>query len=190
MIDRQTAIEVENVPYPPISIFAEATTTNGTRILPFKRGAFQGMRTVTPSFFSITSGQISPTYEIVSLIPLMMLLLSSLYFRCGKITILPEFTPTPYMLEKYADKGKDPWMAYAWCVRDVISKYSGYISLDEKLSLKDKKAFEALMNGWVDTAEINGQLFKYDDDKPIQDVKISQPSLLLRKSTITYTIGS
>ena len=81
-------------------------------------------------------------------------------------------------------------MIYAWCVRDVICKYSGYIALDEKLSLKDKKAFEALMNGWVDTAEINGQLFKYDDDKPIQDVKISQPALLVRKSTVTYELSS
>jgi hypothetical protein len=142
-------------------------------LLPFKRGAFEGMRTVTPSFFSITSGQISPTYDIISMIPLMVLLKSSLYFRCGKLTRMPEFTPTPYMLEKYADKGDEPWMIYAWCLRDAISKYSGMACLNEKLSLKDKKAFEALMCGYVDTCEINGQLFKYDGDEPVQDVKIS-----------------
>ena len=50
IVDRQEDIEVGCKNYPPLSIFAEGTTTNGTRIIPFKRGAFQGMRTVTPSF--------------------------------------------------------------------------------------------------------------------------------------------
>lgn len=51
IIQRQKDIEVEMENFPPLSIFAESTTTNGTRMLPFKRGAFQGMRTVTPSYF-------------------------------------------------------------------------------------------------------------------------------------------
>ncbi len=125
------------------------------------------MRTVTPSWFSITSGQISPTYDLISLIPLLVLLMSSLYFRCAKITFMPDFTPTPYMLEKHADKGTEPWQIYAWCCRDAISKYSGMTCLNEKLSLKDKKAFEALMCGYSDTVEVNGQLFKYDGDEPV-----------------------
>ena len=124
-MDRQNAIEVDNAGFAPVCIFAEATTTNGTRIIPFKRGAFSAMRTVTPTFFSITSGQISPTYDIVDLIPLLILLFSSLYFRWAKITILPDFTPNSWMLEKHADKGNEPWEIYAWCVREVISKYSG-----------------------------------------------------------------
>ncbi len=80
------------------------------------------MRTITPSNFSITSGQVSPTYETIDLFPLVILVLSSLYFRWGKVTIYPDFTPTPKMLELHADKGKEPWEIYAWCVRDVISK--------------------------------------------------------------------
>ena len=139
-----------------MSIFAEATTTNGTRLIPFKRGAFQGMRTVTPSFFTISSGQISPTYEAFSPIVLQILMSASLYVRCSTLVVLPEFTPNPKMLELHADKGECPWEIYAWCVRDAISKYSGIQKLDEKLCLKDRLAFISLMSGEVDSAEING----------------------------------
>ena len=125
------------------------------------------MRTVTPSFFSISSGQISPTYEIIALGPLQILLMSSLYFRWAKISIMPDFTPNPWMLEKYADKGNEPWEIYAWCVRDAMSKHSGIKVLDEKLELKDKKAFDSLMNGESNKVEINGQIWQYDDDTPV-----------------------
>ena len=48
---RQKGTEVDLSGLPPLSIFAEATTTNGDFMIPFKRGAFLGMRTITPSFF-------------------------------------------------------------------------------------------------------------------------------------------
>ena len=37
-----------------------------------------------------------------------------------------------------------------------MSKHSGIKTLDEKLSLKDKLAFEALMAGYSDKVEVNG----------------------------------
>ena len=105
------------------------------------------MRTIRPCYFSITSGQVAPTYETLDLFPLLILLLSSLYFRYSKITVLPEMTPTPEMLDLHSVRVREPWQIYAWCVRDAISKYSGVKKLDEKLDLKDKKAYTALMNG-------------------------------------------
>lgn len=99
---------------------------------------------------------VMPTYEIIELVPFVMLLFASFSFRKAKITIMPEFTPTPYMLEKHADKGKEPWAIYAWCVRDAISRASGIPVLDEKLCLKDKMNFYELMNGRADRVEING----------------------------------
>lgn len=80
---------------------------------------------------------------------------------------MPDFTPNPWMLERHADKGREPWEIYAWCVRDAISKHSGIKTLDEKLSLKDKLAFEALMAGHSDKVEVNGQIWQYENDKPI-----------------------
>lgn len=65
-----------NESYPPLSIFAEGTTTNGTRMIPFKRGAFEGMRTITPSWCSITSRMVWPTYEALDFMPHQVLMLS------------------------------------------------------------------------------------------------------------------
>ena len=146
------------------------------------------MRSMIPCYFEISHGQIQPTYEIVDLAALNLLMIASLHCRCAKITILPEFTPNTYMLEKHADKGEEPWQIYAWCVRDLISKYSGIPKLDEKLQLADKLNFEALMNGVKDRVQINGQVFEYDNDTPVQQPKLSSRVLLRRLSTISNEV--
>ena len=80
---------------------------------------------------------------------------------------MPEFTLTPYMLEKHWDKGEGvPWKIYAWCVRDAICKHSGLKPLNEPIKYADKKNFWALMKGSVDKALINGQVFEYENDEP------------------------
>ena len=131
---------------------------------------------------------ISPTYDIVNLGALFMLMLSSIEFRVAKIVIMPEFTPNAIMLEKHWDRGDEPWEIYAWCVRDAIAKYSGIQKLEEKLCLKDKLAYAELMNSNLDRVEINGQMFEYEGDHPIQEVRISSRALIKRRSTITYKI--
>ena len=146
------------------------------------------MRTIIPCFFKISQGMIYPTYDIIELPPMMFLLLSSLRFRRAAITILPEFTPNSVMLSKHADKGDEPWKIYSWCIRDVVHKYSGIDKLDEKLDLKDKMAFDALMNRRADRVEVNGQMFEYNGDEPVQEVRISSRHMLRRKSTVTYDL--
>ena len=103
---------------------------------------------------------------------------------------MPEFTPTPYMLEKHADKGEgEPWKIYAWCIRDAICKHSGLKPLNEPCKFRDKMGFCKLMNGEVDKAVINGQTFQYKQDAPKQSIKISKPNLLKRLSTLTYKLA-
>ena len=167
LVNRTKLIENDQLEYAPLCIFAEGMTSNGTHLLPFKRGAFESMRTITPCFFQMTSGQISPTYEVIDFLPLLGLLLSSLYFRYAVTTIMPDFTPNAWMLENHADKGQEPWEIYAWCLRDAMAKHSGFKTLDEKLSLKDKLEFFALMGEEKDEATINGQIFKYKGGQPI-----------------------
>ena len=101
---------------------------------------------------------------------------------------MPDFTPNPWMLERHSDRGNAPWEIYAWCLRDAMSKHSGIKTLDEKLALKDKLAFESLMNAKSDKVEINGQIWQYIGDKPIQEVVIAKKSFIQRRSTITYDL--
>ena len=125
------------------------------------------MRTITPSYFKISGGQINPCYDTISFMPLLILMFSQLNFSFAKIMTMPEFTPNAYMMEKHGDKGDEPWEIHAWCVRDAIAKQAGLKKLDEKLCLQDKYAFYGLMNGHADTAEINGQLFSFIGDEPV-----------------------
>ena len=69
---------------------------------------------------------------------------------------MPDFTPTPWMLENHSDKGDEPWEIFAWCVRDAMAKQGKVPTFDERVSSKDRRAFEDLMQGNVDQAEING----------------------------------
>ena len=39
---------------------------------------------------------------------------------------MPPFTPNEEMLEKHADKGKEDWEIYAWCVRDAMAKAGNF----------------------------------------------------------------
>ena len=63
--ERQRKIEDELEPYNRICLFAEATTTNGKALLPFKRGAFSSMRAVIPCFVTFSDRMVAPTYDII-----------------------------------------------------------------------------------------------------------------------------
>lgn len=102
---------------------------------------------------------------------------------------MPEFTPTPYMLEKHKSKGDGvPWKIYAWCVRDAICKHSGIKPLNEPCKFEDKRGFVALMNGKTDKAVINGQIFEYVKGDPKQSIVIRKPAQILRRSTLTFNV--
>ena len=85
------------------------------------------MRTVIPSFVTFETGQISPTYEIVEFLPLLIMLCTSLEPISCTFTVMPEFTPNSFMLDKHSRsaKGKENWEVFANCVRDAMSKHSG-----------------------------------------------------------------
>jgi len=91
-MDRQQAIE-EGSDFQPICLFAEGSTTNGTKILKFKRGAFVGMRAVQPCFIKFTHGMVRPTYDIIEFWDLIILLIAS--FSTSRVTvfIMPPFRP-------------------------------------------------------------------------------------------------
>ena len=103
-------------------LFAEGTTTNGTGLLKFKRGAFMGMRTVRPVFVKFGQRMFNPCYDVIDFWPYIWLYLSSGCMHNIQLTIMPEFTPTEWMLDKHRDKSEHDWEVFAECVREAIAK--------------------------------------------------------------------
>ena len=123
--DRAAAIEDDCQPWNPFLVFPEGTTSNGTAILKFKRGAFEAMRTVQPCYLKISDRMFWPGWDVIGFWPLFILLASSMCMYNSTIYIMPEFTPNETMLKKHADKGSEDWEIYAECVREAIAKQRG-----------------------------------------------------------------
>jgi len=64
---------------PPLIIFPEGTTSSGRTILPFKRGAFLGLKPVTPVVLIYKYKGISISFDVLSLGWLIPLMLSSIF---------------------------------------------------------------------------------------------------------------
>ncbi len=75
-------------------LFPEATTTNGTSIIKFKKGAFVGMKTVQPCYLRISERMVWPGWEVTDFWVLFIFIASSLCMYNCTIYIMPEFTPT------------------------------------------------------------------------------------------------
>ena len=105
--------------YAPFMIFPEGTTSNGTCLLKFRKGAFYHEKKVTPMFMKFAYSTISPAYDVLDFLPLAILNLSFCCYNC-ELTILPDFEPNEYLFETHCNKGKDRWEIYAWAVREII----------------------------------------------------------------------
>lgn len=112
-----------------------------------------------PTFVKFGEHYMHPTYDTVPFWPLLILYLSSLSFYNTKMTIMPEFTPTEWMLENHKDKGSEPWEIYAECVRLAMARQGGFI-LDDH-TVREKLAYEDFMDGKSDQIIINGETFVY-----------------------------
>lgn len=112
-------------------VFPEGTTTNGTHLMGFKRGAFNYLKTVRPVYLKYTHAGFSTDYSLFDLLPL--IILNQCWIGGGlkcELGVLPDFQPTEFMFKKYADKGKERWEVYAWCVREAMSRASGLKTTD------------------------------------------------------------
>ena len=124
--EKQRKIEVEGEQWSPLVIFPETTTTNGTHIIKFKKGAFIGMRSVQPCYVKVSENMVHHTYECLPFALFYVLQASTFCFYTTTLYILPEFTPTQKMLELHADKGTEDWEIYAECVRTVMAKHGRF----------------------------------------------------------------
>ena len=119
------------------------------------------MRTVQPTYIKIEGGDVQLTYSMIDILVLMLLLSSELSVRKATLNIMPPFEPNEVMLTKHADKGKEDWQIYAWCVRDAISKAGGFKKA-EFPPYKERTDYCELMNGRVDSMLVDGKEIRYE----------------------------
>ena len=144
---RQKLVEDDDEPYPPICLFPEGTTScgEGNHLLSFRQGAFAAMRTVQPCVITLDHGTVKPVFCTIDLRWLIVMMCSSFQYNTSTVAILPEFTPNEKMLELHADKGKEDWEIFAWCVQDIIAK-KGNMKKAKHESFKTKQLYEGLYN--------------------------------------------
>ena len=126
-------------------------------MLPFKRGAFEGLNTVIPLILKYTSCRnMGPTWECLGFIEQIIAVCSYGWYY-DTMTILPPLKPTDYMFEKYADKGASKAEVYAYVAREIMCKVSGFPKIESQS--RDKAAYKAFMTGKVDEIEHSGKKF-------------------------------
>ena len=107
-------------------IFPEGTCTNGSHLLPFKRGCFEAECSVTPILLEFEYSDFSTDYGIINLLVIAFLTMCWLRFDLETtVKIMPVFKPTPYMFQTHAAKGSERWQVYAWAVREAMAEKSG-----------------------------------------------------------------
>lgn len=100
-------------------VFPEGGTSNGTSILPFKKGAFASFKAVRPVFLRYDCPTLSPAYDVFPFVPLFILQCCSYNFTC-RFTELPPFIPNEFLFKHHGIEGKEKWEVYADAVRDIM----------------------------------------------------------------------
>lgn len=65
MMERQRLVAKSNIPVPPVCIFPEGTTTNGSHLLKFRTGAFVAGVPIAPVLIRYSNEWFSPSYESI-----------------------------------------------------------------------------------------------------------------------------
>ena len=109
----------------------------------------------------------SPAYDILDFLPLVILNLCLCCFSCV-LTILPDFEPNDYLFETHKNKGKERWEIFAWAIRDIIQK-NGEFGICE-MSMREKDDYYKFMNGYYD--KLNYQLLDEENSTPLDPQKV------------------
>ena len=63
--------------YNPLLLYPEGTTSNGTHLNPFKRGAFESLRTVVPMYVKVTKRMMGPMFDVLEFWPMLIMFFST-----------------------------------------------------------------------------------------------------------------
>ena len=119
------------------------------------------MRSVKPCYIKFNQQYINPTYDIVPFLSFLVLIMSSFTFFRAEITIMPEFTPTEWMLDNKKDKSEEghDWEIFAECLRETMAKSGGF-KIDNR-PIREKLAYENFMCGDAAECTIDGKTFSW-----------------------------
>jgi hypothetical protein len=121
--------------YAPFLIFPEGTTTNGTGMFKFKKGAFFAEKTIRPTFMKYQLGTVNTSFDVMEFLVLTILNLSWGGYKVT-VNVLPDFTPNEYMFETHKDKGEERWEIYAWAIRDLLCQTGKFEECNEPVRTK------------------------------------------------------
>mmetsp|Transcript_14241 Transcript_14241/g.15920 ORF Transcript_14241/g.15920 Transcript_14241/m.15920 type:complete len:278 (+) Transcript_14241:275-1108(+) len=142
LIQRQEDIDSGKDKFPLI-IFPEGTTSNGLKMMEFKRGAFEAMKPVKPISVKYRGHNFHPTYEVLPFPVHVILMLSQLYSSL-ELLYFPIFVPNDYMFKNTKFKLQESKsMVFAETVRTVIEENSGIEK--SNTTVKDKKEYLELL---------------------------------------------
>ena len=69
--------------------------------------------------------------EVLDDAVMFILMCTNWKFTTCEVKFFPVFQPNDYLWKKHADKGKEQWEIYAWAVRDIMAKESGFKITDQ-----------------------------------------------------------
>lgn len=139
MQDRQ--IQAEKGIMPPIIIYPEGITTNGTTLVQFKKGAFLSLRPVQPIVLNYwTAGPLTMAYDVLGILNHIHMLGFAI-FATVKFKELPVFAPNDYFWKHHWKEGKEEkWQAFARAVREIMAEVGNFRTSEMKM--KDKAEYK------------------------------------------------
>jgi len=108
-------------------LYPEGTQSNGDFILPYKRGAFEGMKTVRPFCIKYNSENLfyKPQWDCVPFLSHALMSMSQVPYTIT-VSVLPPFKPNQYLLDTFKHEGKSDWEIFAWAVREAMCDAGGF----------------------------------------------------------------
>jgi len=116
---------------PPVAIFPEGTTNNGTCVCPFHAGAFTAGAPVKPICLKYSYTGFNPAYDVIEAVEWAYGILGSTGVKLEMI-FLPVYVPSE-------EEKRDPRL-YARNVRDLIAKELGFPAYET--TFKEKLAYQ------------------------------------------------
>ena len=153
---------MEGQEWSPLVIFPETTTTNGTHLIKFRKGAFIGMRSVQPVYIKVSENMVHHTWECMPFALFFTLWASTFCYYTVTLYIMPEFTPTRKMLSLRADSGMEDWEIYAECVRSAMAKHGGFGICNQPI--REKLQYEEFMIENQLTMKVGDEMFFFKEN--------------------------